>query len=75
MSVWVKSTNPDLSQRLDEIVTDKLNTSTSSPDTIPSEEEERQINKDDDHKGKKPVLCGGIIIGMWFMYALIHSVT
>ena len=49
----MKSVNPELSQRLDEIVTDKLNALTSSPDTIQNEEEETQINKDDDHKGKK----------------------
>ena len=73
----MKSVNPELSQRLDEIVTDKLNTSTSYLDTIPSEEEETQTNKDD-HEGKKQhcmcTVCALYIIGMSFMYALFHSV-
>ena len=47
----MKSVNPELSQRLDEITTDKLNTSTSSPDSIQSEEEETHLSKDDDQRG------------------------
>ena len=49
----MKSVNPELSQRLDEIVTDKLDTSTSYPDIIQSEEEETHLSKDDDHRGNK----------------------
>lgn len=49
----MKSVNPELSQRLDEIVTDKLDTSTSYPDIIKSEEEETHLSKDDDHRGNK----------------------
>ena len=42
----IKSTNPELSQRLDEIPTDKPNTSTSSPDTIHIEEETQSTDKE-----------------------------
>ena len=49
----MKSINPELSQRLDKIVTDKLNALTCSPDIIQSEEEETHLSKDDDHRGKK----------------------
>ena len=47
----MKSVNPELSQKLDEIATDKLNTSTSTSDIIQSEEEKTHLSKDDDHKG------------------------
>ena len=74
----MKSVNPELSQRLDEITTDKLNTSTTGPDIIQSEEEETHLSKDDDHKGINYqhmthilVLCVGYI-DMWFMYTLLH---
>ena len=46
----MKSVNPELSQKLDEIPTDKLNALTSSPDTIQSKEETQLSNN---HKGKK----------------------
>ena len=46
----MKSVNPELSQRLDEIAIVKLNTSSSS-DTIQSKEEKTHLSKDDDHKG------------------------
>ena len=71
----MKSVNPELSQRLDEI-TDKPDKS-----TIQSEEEETHLSKDDDHKGINYqhmghvlVLCVGNI-NMWFMYTLLHFVT
>ena len=53
VSVWMKSVNPELSQRLDEITTDKLNTSTSYPDIVQSKEEETHLSKDDDQRGNK----------------------
>ena len=48
VSVWVKSVNPELSQRLDEVVTDKENipTSTSEDTILTSQEMETQLNED-----------------------------
>ena len=48
VSVLVKSVNPELSQRLDQIVTDKENipTSTSQDTILTSQEMETQLNED-----------------------------
>ena len=48
VSVWIKSVNPELSQRLDEIVTDKKNipTSTSQDTTSTRQEMKTQLSED-----------------------------
>ena len=48
MSVWIKSVNPELSQQLDEIVTDKKNipTSTSQDTTSTRQEIKTQLSED-----------------------------